>query len=234
VGKGTVFTIELPLSTSSADVVVVESPSEHTAKGQHVLIAEDEPALRRTSQRVLERAGYTVHTAADGREALRRIDELGDRLSLLFTDVVMPGAGGYEVAEHAERVAPHAAIILTSGYLDEASQRGRKEELPMLWKPVTPNELTRFVASTLAANKRARTEPAPVQDDGVVLVVEDDEVVRRAMLRTLTRAGREVIGVGTIAAARAHLESSSEPLAVFCDLSLADGPGPELGVVVSW
>ena len=127
-------------------------------EGRTLLVVEDDEALRRVASRVLESAGYTVHVAADGNEAKKKVDELGARLDVLVTDVVMPGCSGYDVAEHARRVAPRAAILLTSGFMEEVARPNPRDDLPLLWKPVPPQDLVRAVGEALRARPASRTE----------------------------------------------------------------------------
>jgi CheY-like chemotaxis protein len=156
VGHGTTFTVELPGCDDPAHPPGAGADGGVTriGQGQQVLIAEDEPALRNVAVRVLERAGYRVHTAADGTEAIRMLDELGAQLSAIVTDVVMPGCSGYDVAAHAARVAPQLDVILTSGYLDDLP--GRPHALRLLWKPVAPRELVTAVAEAVARQSARR------------------------------------------------------------------------------
>ena len=160
IGRGTTFTVTFPLTDQSVHTWDSASrPTTRAAHGERVLVVEDEPILRRVTGRVLENAGYTVHLAADGPEAFRLLDTLGSSLALILTDIVLPGASGYEVADHAARSAPTAIVLLTSGYLDE-SLRNEHKPLPVLWKPVRPVELIRAVAEALAARRAGK--PASV------------------------------------------------------------------------
>ena len=231
-GEGTTFTVDLPLcsglSTSSA-------PSTHdfaqAGRGECVLVVEDEPALRRVNKRVLERAGYRVHVASDGNDAIRKIDQLAAELDVVVSDIVMPGCSGYDVAEHASRVAGDAAIILTSGYLSDTVRRNRRGDLPILWKPVPQRDLVRAVAQALSTRGSGGGHGAASSKPrgNTILVVEDDSAVQKVMLRLLSAAGYEANGVGTLADAREALKpGAQEPWVVLCDLSLPDGSGVEL------
>src|SRR6186713_1776845 len=121
-----------------------------------ILVAEDDEDLRKIAYRALSSAGYSVYLAQDGYEAIRLLDELGPRLALVVTDVVMPGPNGFEVAARARVSAPQAAVLLTSGFLEDAAQRVQKEGFPMLWKPTTPADLVREAGHIL---QRGRVAP---------------------------------------------------------------------------
>jgi PAS domain S-box-containing protein len=174
-GQGSTFTVEFPPFLGEADSAVGESGAvARGGRAETVLVAEDDEALRRVASRVLESAGYTVHVAADGNEAKKKVDELGSRLDVLVTDVVMPGCSGYDVAEHARRVAPRAAILLTSGFMEEVARPNPRDDLPLLWKPVPPQDLVRAVSEALRARPASRTEPSSGYE------VEDDEAASKA------------------------------------------------------
>jgi CheY-like chemotaxis protein len=154
-GHGTTFVVTIPLA-AAADRAVSVPPASAPApararpgQGEEVLFCEDEVGLRQLGRRVLEAAGYQVHTAADGAEALKRIDELGPRLAVIVTDVVMPGASGDEVAAYAARVIPHVPVLLTSGYFDDTLRLATRGT-PVLWKPLRPADLIRAVARAIA------------------------------------------------------------------------------------
>ncbi|HUY67735.1 MAG TPA: response regulator [Alphaproteobacteria bacterium] len=72
--------------------------------------------------------GYTVRTAANGREALDTLEK-GDKPDLLFTDIVMPGGvSGWDLAEEAQRRYPSLKVLLTSGYPMESLATHHKHE----------------------------------------------------------------------------------------------------------
>jgi two-component system cell cycle sensor histidine kinase/response regulator CckA len=237
-GLGTTFTIKLPLcGTDSMSQVVDPNEIEIRGHGEVVLVVEDDPSLRKVSARIFESAGYTVHVAADGLGAKRKIDELGAGLDLLVCDMVLPGFNVFEVSGHASQVAPGAAILLTSGFVDDAVKLARQADLPILWKPVSPNQL-RWAAAEALEKAGCHTAPssesleiAPETAERTVLVVEDEDAVCRMIVRILSRAGYIVRTAGSLAEARNQLETEPEPYRVLCDLTLADGSGT---VLLDW
>jgi CheY-like chemotaxis protein len=115
-------------------------------------VVEDEPAVRRVTRVVLERAGYRVLEAANGVEALGRWQEKGDGVGLLLTDLVMPaGINGRELARRLRSERPGLKVVYFSGYSDELS--GRELELRegevFLAKPFEPDELLEAIRSCL-------------------------------------------------------------------------------------
>jgi two-component system, cell cycle sensor histidine kinase and response regulator CckA len=75
------------------------------------------------------------------------------RISLLLTDIVMPGKNGRELAEEVEELSPGIPVLFTSGYTDgEIERRGLlRAGAAFIQKPLTPRELARAVQKTLAA-----------------------------------------------------------------------------------
>jgi two-component system cell cycle sensor histidine kinase/response regulator CckA len=82
----------------------------------HVLVVDDEPAVRRFAARALEGEGYRVSTAKDGVEALELVGTAPKPMGLVVTDVVMPRLGGVELLRTLAASHPALPIILMSGY----------------------------------------------------------------------------------------------------------------------
>jgi PAS domain S-box-containing protein len=150
-GAGSVFTIYLPRTEASAQKEEVR-PSGRPSFGGHetILVAEDEQAVRVFVERVLSRAGYRVLAAANGQEALAVAKTL-PHLDLLFTDMVMPGMGGLELAEMLAREHPGVPTLYASGYSNVALAQGMggAGQAPYLPKPFTADRLLARVREVL-------------------------------------------------------------------------------------
>ena len=81
-----------------------------------ILLVEDEPAVRQLFAQALTRAGYRVHEARNGQEALKVFDQHGDSIDLLLTDMRMPYMGGGELAQHLRARRVSLKLICISGY----------------------------------------------------------------------------------------------------------------------
>src|SRR5690606_4735801 len=103
-GKGTVVKVYFPETLAEPqDDAPAQSATGATPTGAGViLMAEDDPALRRIGERMLTRLGYTVHVAESGEAALALAATLGP-VDLLLTDVVMPGINGVELWEQLRK-----------------------------------------------------------------------------------------------------------------------------------
>jgi CheY-like chemotaxis protein len=100
-----------------------------------VLLAEDEPMLRRVVRETLVYAGYDVIEAADGTAGLE-ILQSDKPIDVLLTDIKMPGLNGYQLAEAGLSLRPSMRVMLMTGYADEIVPDAiRKASIPILRKP---------------------------------------------------------------------------------------------------
>ncbi len=150
-GSGTTFNIFLP----SVDAAERPHPAARPAAGnsgtETVLVVEDEPALRRLSERALQKAGYVVLTAGTAEEGAATLEAQRGRVHLLLTDIVLPGMSGRELAAQVAPLHPGLRVLFTSGYTDDTVLRhGVSTHTAMfLPKPFTVEELVRKVREVL-------------------------------------------------------------------------------------
>jgi PAS domain S-box-containing protein len=152
VGVGTTFTLSLPrVDDEPAAVTDGSAPARRGA--ETVLVVEDEAALRELAESVLDSAGYRVLTAAHGREAIECLEREGASVDLVFTDVVLPGMNGRNLAEHVARTHPEIRVLFTSGYTGDAELRDGvlKSSAHFLAKPYTVAQLLAAVRDVLDA-----------------------------------------------------------------------------------
>jgi CheY-like chemotaxis protein len=113
--------------------------SEAPDEGYCVLLAEDDPALKRYLQIVLLRAGYNVFAASDGLEAMKLL--LSHSFDVVVTDAVMPNLSGYELCRFVrstERLS-HLPLVLLSA-LDPKNAEAHQVDV-FLTKPISPEKL---------------------------------------------------------------------------------------------
>ena len=152
-GQGSTFRIYLPRVTAPSAVPVAERPHGQLLAGNGViLLAEDEPMVRVLARETLERCGYTVLEAGDGRAALETGRRHSGPIDLLLTDLVMPALGGRELAERLSAERPGLGLVFMSGYGGQSF--GGVEGLPegnvrFLQKPFAVDELARVVRQAL-------------------------------------------------------------------------------------
>jgi len=118
-----------------------------------VLVADDEPSVRSTVRRLLERRGATVVLAADGLEAETSLRAGG--FGLVILDVVMPGRSGYDVLSTARALDPSCPIVLMSGYTDRVRGEGGDDEPDaFLEKPFTARVLDEAIDDVMQKRPR--------------------------------------------------------------------------------
>jgi PAS domain S-box-containing protein len=151
-GEGTTVRLYLPrgrVVPDSEPLPPTMSPRRALAAGQHILLVEDEPGVRRFSAEILSEAGYRVTTAAAADEALHVLDQHPD-IQMLFTDVVLTGSmNGRELAEAVCAKHPDIIVLYTTGYARNAIiHHGRLDEgVNFLGKPFTATALADKVAT---------------------------------------------------------------------------------------
>ena len=118
-----------------------------------ILACDDEASILRLVQANLERGGYQVVTAMDGREALRQVER--ERPDLVILDVMMPYEDGFGVLQEIRRrpdTRDLPVILLTAKYSDTDALRGWQEGADSyLTKPFNPEELLTFVGRIFEA-----------------------------------------------------------------------------------
>ena len=143
-GVGTTVRMLFPVSESSTEPTsTVTDPKSATPGKARILLAEDEDSVARVLLRQLEASGYAVKRVATGDAAWALIED-GAVFDLLITDLVMPGTlQGAELARRVEAGRPGMALLLISGYPQEAAIEGNgvARRHPVLTKPVPRSQL---------------------------------------------------------------------------------------------
>jgi PAS domain S-box-containing protein len=139
VGRGTIFRLLLPLSQPAQPAPAPPRHASGVFPALTVLVAEDDPAVRRLVTIILEEKGFRVLTAKDGAEAIRVATEFPEPIHLVLTDKAMPTLYGDAVIRLLSDLRPDCRFILTSGALGPAdSLPPRAHFLP---KPFGRDEL---------------------------------------------------------------------------------------------
>jgi signal transduction histidine kinase/ActR/RegA family two-component response regulator len=148
---GTTFRLYLPRLLD--DVARAATPANDSilpAKGETVLVVEDNPTLRQLLVQQLIGLGYRVIEANDATAAL---DIIGKQaIDVLIADVIMPGSlNGYDIAAKARELAPKIAIIMMSGFSAAITKTvdARAGSAPLLAKPYGLDELSQMIRDEL-------------------------------------------------------------------------------------
>jgi signal transduction histidine kinase/CheY-like chemotaxis protein len=145
-GGGSTFQIRLravPAIAVSRTRTASTGPRGARLVGARVLVADDEPSVRMTICRLLERRGATVIAAGDGAEAEARLRE--GAYTFVLLDVMMPKLTGYQLLPVVRSAQPSARVMLMSGYTEAARGAGGDEPDAFLEKPFTAGGLDHAV-----------------------------------------------------------------------------------------
>jgi len=143
-GQGTSFKIYLPLKEAAIQEVPSAAIVEHANGSEHVLVVEDDHALRSMEVDFLRQLGYSVLQAENGEEALRLASDPASPIEILMTDIVLPKLSGRELADELLASSPHLKVLYMSGYTHDAlvhTRELRKGEA-FLQKPFSLSELS--------------------------------------------------------------------------------------------
>jgi CheY-like chemotaxis protein len=152
--RGTTFRVYLPPAPDPARNQRTASSGARAAVSQGsetILVVEDEPAVRSLVRRVLQKEGYRVIEAGNGREALHLVEQFGDPIHLLLTDVVMPEMGGRDLADRLCPTRPGMKVLYMSGYAEDAIIVNHilQPGFAFLPKPFAPDTLSAKVREAL-------------------------------------------------------------------------------------
>ncbi|PYN63013.1 MAG: Fis family transcriptional regulator [Candidatus Rokuibacteriota bacterium] len=185
--------------------------------GEHILIVDDEPAIRATLRGVLEDEGYRVTAVGNGADALRLVtDEAPD---LTFLDVWMERMDGLETLAEVRRLRPDAIVVMISGHgtIETAVKATRLGAYDFIEKPLSLEKTLLIVARALE-HARLERENAALREslEARAEIIGDSEPVRRLREHIATAAptnGRVLIhgenGSGKELVARAiHAQSA--------------------------
>lgn len=143
-GRGTTFEIYLPALEEEA----VSPGATRSSQGvrdplpRTILLVEDEDAIRRLLERVLERYGHQVLPADLPSTAMEIMSRRGAEIDLLVSDVVMPEMTGHDLLAALRKEWPDLPCLFISGYVeDEVARHGSMDRTAFLGKPFEPREL---------------------------------------------------------------------------------------------
>ncbi|MCK5879309.1 MAG: PAS domain S-box protein [Holophagae bacterium] len=161
-GKGATFKVYWPIYQVDGLVSEIRkdmSLDNHVVKGEGViLVVEDEEDVRNIASAVLEGAGYTILEADSAEAALEMMESYEGQLDLLFTDMVMPGMNGMELAEKLMNMRPGLKTLYASGYSEKVLEQKGLHGVNgfLVLKPYNRGELTRRVHDLLNRENKVK------------------------------------------------------------------------------
>ncbi|MGB6876341.1 MAG: PAS domain S-box protein [Candidatus Acidiferrales bacterium] len=152
VDKGATFKVYLPRVSGEEQAALKKADIKVSKRGcETILLVEDEKGVRDLAREYLAQEGYEVLEAQNAEDALKLARTHAGGIQLLFTDVVMAGMSGRQLAEEMQKLRPGIRVLYMSGYTDEAIVHhgllGRG--MVLLQKPFTLNSLALKIRETL-------------------------------------------------------------------------------------
>ena len=151
-GQGAIFTIYLPQADApepDARAAAIRGEPTSSARGYRVLVVEDNDEVGRFSMELLEDLGYEVTRVPNAAAGLIILAENEFAVDLVFSDVIMPGMNGVELAGLIRERYPGLPVVLTSGYshvLADNAHRG----FDLIQKPYSVEQLSRILRKAMA------------------------------------------------------------------------------------
>ena len=199
-GKGSVFSIDVPRALHGAAVPMAQISGEPETEADHVgkiIVIEDDPEVRDLLDELLTAAGHRVRKAANGEAAIALVAKGAIQPDLVLTDYNLPGAmDGLAVLAAIRTVLRRAipGIVLTGDISETTQARIAADDCVPLSKPVKPLALTIAIAALLARGKADPLLPTKKRATlgTVIIVVDDDADVRRSVRDVLEADGHVV------------------------------------------
>ena len=152
VGEGTTVTLLLPCSgTPPAARADAKADERQATRSAHVLLVEDNEEVGEFAEHLLAELGHQVRRVASGEEGL--VLAITGQFDIVFSDVVMPGMSGLDLAAELAKAKPGLPVILTTGYSDEIARSGAGGR-PVILKPYRPETLAAAIDQLLGGADR--------------------------------------------------------------------------------
>ncbi len=123
-GEGTTFKVLFPATDQIRPAATPKATPAFKRSTESILVVDDEVFVRLGAKSILERYGYTVYTAENGKEGVDLFRVMGKKISAVILDMTMPVMSGAETFRELKKIDPDTPVILSSGYNEvEAVQR---------------------------------------------------------------------------------------------------------------
>ncbi|MBW6530420.1 PAS domain S-box protein [Sphingomonas sp. RRHST34] len=154
-GAGATFTLYLPEAENGPEAIDERPAGTSSGEGAGlcVLVVEDNEEVGRFSTQALEELGYETRWVATAEEALSVLEGGKAGFDVVFSDVVMPGIGGLELAKRLSRDMPELPVVLASGYSHVIAQEG-SHGFTLVHKPYSADEVSRVLRAVTSESAR--------------------------------------------------------------------------------
>ena len=228
VGHGTTFRVQLPVATGEEtphDADQVDAP--RTLPPLRVLVVDDQPDVRAVAARILRDAGCSVIVASTAAEARKICVSDEEPIDVVLLDVVMSDARGDVLVHELRELRPSMAFVLMSGYTAGALRSPVGMTSNLVAKPFSPAQLRAAIARACKSTPESSGEAQSAGPHHRALVADDDDALRKTVVRVLRKAGFDVVDVDSGYKAIQRLEA--EPFdVVITDVQMPDGGGLDL------
>jgi two-component system, cell cycle sensor histidine kinase and response regulator CckA len=156
---GTRFQIYLPRVEEAIAVVKVPVIVPQPVRGaETILVIEADDAVRRMPREFLKIKGYTVIEARGATEAIQVVENRGNRIDLVLTDVLMPGMKGRELVKRLAELRSDLKVLYMSAYTEDAAINigVLSPGTEFIEKPFSPDEIAAKVHQMLGRTPKAR------------------------------------------------------------------------------
>jgi CheY-like chemotaxis protein len=149
VGFGTTFSVYLPLIKKTPDPKSSDFKIDIQTGHEHILLVDDEPAIARLVQLILERLGYTVTVRLNSIEALEAFKEKFEKFDLVISDMSMPHMTGDQLAREIKKISPDIPIIICTGFSERINKAKDIGVSGFLMKPVVKSDMATMIRKVL-------------------------------------------------------------------------------------
>ncbi|MEM8947430.1 MAG: PAS domain S-box protein [Planctomycetota bacterium] len=231
-GKGTTFVVVLPCTSDPSPSTPSPAALADASLGnERILLVDDEKAVLQATQFMLQKLGYHVTACASANEALACFASDPQKYDLVLSDMTMPRTSGVDLLRRIRQQSSNVPLILMTGFagLLNETELGRYGIDQCIIKPLNSQELAAKIQRGLDrdSSRRLATPVSKQQRSNrreTVLVVDDDPMVRKAMVQLLGALGFKSLTASTIDEARGQvIEHSLTAVLVDHNLKGEDG-----------
>lgn len=192
--KGTTINIYL-LRHEAKEVEIHEESKEEipTSQGETILVVEDDPAILKIMQKILQGLGYTVLISSAPEKTMDIVKKHTGKIHLLITDVIMPKMNGRDLAEQLQPVCPDVKCIFMSGYTSDVitPQGVLDKEVNFIQKPFSRRDLAEIVRKSLDEKNIGKEENYAQMKK--ILIIDDETSFRKILKKLLEKNSYKVI-----------------------------------------
>ncbi len=215
-GKGSTFAFTIPLESRQGIA---------PRKIQNVLVCDDSEDIRFLLSKDIQKLGYQVVTAKDGKEAIEMIKN--DSIDIIFTDINMPVQGGIVTIKQVRQMGLDIpTIIITNSINSSELEEVYQYADDIIYKPIKDKELNQIFTKYDSTKKLVEQNVTNEETKNLILVVDDEPDVRDILTETLVMSDYDV-KIAKSAAEALFLIHKFEPQLVLTNLRLPDMSGIE-------